>query len=73
MGQKMTHMGRKGSLGRRVLNRRKTIEILDTDDEGGNQSWLQQILSEAEGLSTNNLDEFGLDMRMLSSKLMLNK
>merc|ERR1712226_997057 len=44
------------------VNRRKTIEILDTDDEGGNQSWLQAILSEAEGLSNNNLDEFGLDM-----------
>ena len=45
------------------FNQRKIIEILDTDDEGGNQSWLQQILSEAEGLSNNNLDEFGLDMR----------
>ena len=47
------------------LNLRKTIEILDTEDEGGNQSWLQQILSEAEGLSNNNLDEFGLDMQQL--------
>ena len=46
------------------LNQRKSIEILDSDDEGGNQSWLQQILSEAEGLSNNNLDEFGLDMRL---------
>lgn len=45
------------------LNQRKIIEILDSDDEGGNQSWLQALLSEAEGVSENNLDEFGLDMR----------